>query len=85
MAEIYIAQRRHAEAEPLVLEGNEILQQDRKADPADQREAIELLGKFYTDWAVEAPGTGKMQKALEWNTKLRQFDEALRQQTPTAK
>ena len=78
-------ENKHAEAEPLMLEANEILQQNSQKSQEDKRAMIQDLWKFYTDWAVAAPGTGKIQKALEWSTKLRQFDEALRQQTPTAK
>ena len=79
---VFSQQRKFAEAEPLMLEYHDILQQDQKADPKEQRAAIERLCSFYIEWAAEAPGTGKMQKALEWKRKLTKFDEALKLKNP---
>ena len=36
------------------------------------------------DWAIAAPGTGKMGKVLEWRKKLAEFDAGL-QQKPNVK
>ena len=43
LSEMYGTERRYTEAEPLMLEANEILQQNQKADLKDQREAIRRL------------------------------------------
>src|SRR5206468_2019527 len=43
-------QHKYAEAEPLMLEANEALQQNRQADPKDRRETIERLCSFYESW-----------------------------------
>ena len=40
---------------------------------------------FYMAWAVAAPGSGKIQKSMEWGEKLAQFDKAAREQKPSAK
>ena len=50
-----------------------------------KRAGIESLVNFYFGWAAIAPGGGKMQKALEWQEKLIQFDKTAREQKPTAK
>jgi hypothetical protein len=77
-------QHKHAEAEPLLLEANEIAQQSPQLSVKDKRDSIERLCRFYIDWAVAAPGTGKLDKASVWRTRLTEFDEASRQPKSTA-
>ncbi len=84
LAVTLMRQRKHAEAEPLLLEANDALQLDQQADPKVRRSTIEQIWKFYIDWAVAAPGTGKMNQASEWKRRLTEFDQALPQRKPGA-
>jgi tetratricopeptide (TPR) repeat protein len=63
-------QGKFAEAEPLLLEVYEVAQSNPKADSDERRQAIERLSNFYVEWAAAAPGSGKLQKAMEWRQKL---------------
>src|SRR6266511_3456874 len=74
--------RKFAEAEPLMLETHDFVQQNPKAPPTEKRATIERLWKFYIEWAAVAPGTGKMDKASEWRKRLTEFEEASSQSKP---
>lgn len=69
-------QRKHADAEPLILEANDILQLDPKRSHDEKRAGIKRTRDFYFDWAAAATGTGMIAKATEWSRKLAEFDEA---------
>ncbi len=71
------SQKRFAEAEPLLLESSErVLSKPEVA--ANWRPGIySQLTRFYENWDVAEPGTGKREKAAEWAAKL----EALRAAT----
>ena len=65
------------EAGPLLLEGNEALQQMTKIDDRKyQRDALTRLVRFHEAWDELAPNTGKAAQAAEWKTKLADFDKA---------
>jgi len=68
-------QGKHADAEPLLLEAIEPFQRDPKQSADQKRAAIKRVRDFYIDWAVAAPGTGKMAKSAEWSWKFVDFDE----------
>ena len=62
-----LAQKRYAEAEPLLLSGYEGLKQRREKIPAEHKprlkQAVERLVSFYE-------GTGRPEQAAEWKKKL---------------
>lgn len=58
-----------------MLEAQEIVQQNPRSSADEKRAGIERVWKFYIDWAVAAPGAGKMAQALAWKKKLNAFDE----------
>jgi hypothetical protein len=64
-AEVRIAKL--AEAETLLLQGNEPLQQS-SADNKYKRDAVERLVRLYEAW-------GKRDKVSEWQQKLKTFDK----------
>jgi serine/threonine protein kinase/tetratricopeptide (TPR) repeat protein len=61
------------EAESLLLEGSETLQQDAKADRTSKREAITRLVRLYEAW-------NKPDKTAEWRKKLAAFDKTEEEQ-----
>ena len=79
VARTFQREEKFAETEPLLLELNDLLQPSDRVASNRKREAIECLWQFYTSWAVAAPNTGKMEKALEWRKKLTRFDETSKQ------
>jgi len=66
-------QTKLAEAEALLLEGNQRLQQSNSADRKYKRDALERLVRLYDSWEVFAPNTGKSWQAQEWREKLDAF------------
>jgi hypothetical protein len=56
-----------AEAETLLVEGNERLQASRSADEKYKRDALERLVRLYEAW-------GKPEKRSEWQQQLDAFD-----------
>ena len=56
------------EAESLLLEGNEALEQGEKVDRKYQRDSLVRLGRLYEAW-------GKREKAAVWQQKLADFDK----------
>lgn len=79
LAAVFEQDDKRAEAEPLLLEGNALLQSSDQVSDKEKREAMEGLWRFYAAWAVAAPNTGKIQKSMEWSEKLAQFDKALKE------
>ena len=69
-------QHKHAQAEPIILELNDIVQQNSEATPKQKVDALERLCAFYIDWSVAAPGTGKIDKVLQWQKRLVEFKAA---------
>jgi serine/threonine protein kinase/tetratricopeptide (TPR) repeat protein len=59
-----------AEAETLMLEGNERLQQGKSADHNYQHDALERLVRLYQAWDAAAPNAGNSTQAEEWKKKL---------------
>lgn len=84
LARVLLQQRKHAEAEPLLLESHDLLLGSLESSLQYKRDSIERLWKFYIAWAVAGPGTGKMEKAREWQRKLTAFDQAAEQKKPSA-
>ena len=78
-------QENYAATEPVMLEGNDLVQQSPETSSDEKRAWLEKLRSFYIDWAVAAPGTGKMAKAAEWGEKLAAFDELSLQSKPDTK
>ena len=72
------------EAEPLLVEGNEALQQSQSAERKYQHDALERLVRFHEAWDELAPNTGKTAQAAEWKTKLADFDNAGLKKTDAA-
>ena len=68
-----LAQKRYAEAEPLLLSGYEGLKQRREKIPAEHKprlkQAVERLVQLYE-------GTGRPEQAAEWKKKLAELNEA---------
>ena len=48
--------------------------------PAEKRETMKALADFYMAWAAAAPGSGKIQKSMEWGEKLAEFDKVLKEE-----
>jgi tetratricopeptide (TPR) repeat protein len=70
--------KKYDQSEPLMLEAIRIIQANQQATVAEKRTQIEIIWKFYVDWAVAAPGSGKMQEALKWRKQLTEFEERLK-------
>jgi len=66
-------QSKLTEAETLLLEGNEQLQQSKSVDREFQRDALERLVRLYEAWHEIAPHTGKAEQAQVWKHKLEAF------------
>jgi tetratricopeptide (TPR) repeat protein/predicted Ser/Thr protein kinase len=75
-------QDKHKEAAPILLDLHDSLQQSPEAGPQEKRDSFERLRRFYISWALAAPNTGKMEKAMEWTRKLTEFDETSRDTGP---
>jgi tetratricopeptide (TPR) repeat protein len=75
------AENNYEEAERLMLQANEIVQKSALATAVQKRQQIGTLCEFYSHWAIAAPGTGKMQKLLEWQKRLTDFERSSRQKT----
>ncbi len=74
--------KQHEKAEPLMLEAIRIIQTNQQATAAEKRTQIEIIWKFYVDWAVAVPGSGKMQEALNWRKQLTELEERLKVKQP---
>jgi tetratricopeptide (TPR) repeat protein len=76
LGEALVGQGRFAEAEALLLQGQDEVKQHNLA--ADfQKDALEQLVKFYTDW-------GKPDHAAEWQKKLDEYNAAAAGPRPAA-
>src|SRR5439155_15117931 len=64
-------QTKLVEAEALLLEGNDGLQQSKSAEY--KRDALERLVRLYEAWETSVPNTGKPGQAQEWRAKLEAF------------
>jgi len=76
MADLLQIQGKFAEAEPLLMEAFDYLQNGPKTTPPFQRGVLEHLTRFYEAWDKAAPATGKSAQAIEWQKKLEGFDKA---------
>jgi serine/threonine protein kinase/tetratricopeptide (TPR) repeat protein len=65
----------YAKLEPIVLEYTTLICSDPDVVPDDKRDKMKRMASFYVDWAVAAPGTGKIKKSAEWEEALRRFDQ----------
>jgi hypothetical protein len=63
-------QSRLTEAEGLLLQGYNRLQQTESADRLFKSDALERLVRLYQAWDAAAPNTGKSAQADEWKQKL---------------
>lgn len=61
---------RHAEAEPLLLEGYERMKDHPEASNVRKREALERIVKLYDAWNEAEPDAGYDAKAAAWLAKL---------------
>jgi hypothetical protein len=64
------------EAELLLLQSLESLQQNKKAGASYQRDTLTRLVRLYEAWDELVPNTGKATQAAEWEMKLANFDKA---------
>ncbi len=71
-----------AEAELLLLEGNDRLQQSKSAGIKYQRDALTRLVRLYETWDELLPGKDKASQATAWNKKLSEFDNANAEKKP---
>jgi hypothetical protein len=62
-----------AQAEKLLLEGNEGVQQASAASYNDKHDALERLVRLYCAWDAFAPWTGKSAHAQQWKQSLETF------------
>jgi serine/threonine protein kinase len=61
---------RFAEAETLLLGAHETLNRTAGNQPRHERTAIQNLAELYTTWDAAEPGTGRAEKAAEWQARL---------------
>ena len=73
-----------AEAEPLLLEGNERLQQSKSAGIKYQRDALVRLVRLYETWDELIPEKDMAAQATGWKKKLSEFDNAGTEGKPAA-
>jgi eukaryotic-like serine/threonine-protein kinase len=62
------------EAEPLLLEGHQGLQENQSANDRQQRDALTRLVRLYEAWDELAPNTGRAARAADWKRRLAAFD-----------
>jgi tetratricopeptide (TPR) repeat protein len=67
-------QAKFAEAEILMIEGNEVLQQSQSIHWTPRRGGLERLVRLYEAWDEIAPNTGKAEQAQGWKKKLEALD-----------
>jgi TPR repeat protein len=70
-------QKKYEEAETVLIENNTLLQRSDRVSAEEKVASMRTLSSFYRTWAVAAPGTGKIQKSMEWSRKVTHFNEAL--------
>jgi hypothetical protein len=73
-AELFQAQGRNAEAEPILLEAAEHSASANKMERLHRRRIIERLARFYAAWNKAAPDPATLARAAEWSGKLADFD-----------
>ncbi len=80
LGESLLGQKRFADAEPLLLSGDEGLRQRDALIPPlfkpVEREAMERLVRLYAAWDAAAPNTGKAAEVAAWRTALAEFDRS---------
>jgi hypothetical protein len=81
-------QKKHAEAEPLLLAGYEGLKQRETTIQQQGKirltEALERLVQLYTDWHAAEPDKAYDAKAAEWQTKLNEFKASQAAEKPAS-
>src|SRR5262249_42832331 len=66
-------QSKLGEAETILLQSDERLQQDKSADRRFKGDSLERLVRLYQSWDAAAPGGGKSVQAEAWKKKLEGF------------
>ncbi len=70
IGEALVAQRRFAQAEPLLIEAQKALTLAADAPNEVRRNAIRRLVDLYEAWERASPGQGKMTEAARWKARL---------------
>ena len=70
IGETLLAQKKFAQAEPLLLEAQEKLAASAEAPVDARRKAIHRLVDLYESWELGSPGQGKMAEAARWKARL---------------
>jgi non-specific serine/threonine protein kinase/serine/threonine-protein kinase len=73
-----MAQKKYTDAEPLLIGGYEGMKQRAALIPATGKirlkESVERIVKFYRNWSLVEPGSGKSEKAAWWEKELQTVD-----------
>lgn len=70
IGEALLAQKKFAQAEPLLLEAQESLAAAGAAPANARRKAVQRLVDLYAAWERASPGQGKMAEAARWKARL---------------
>lgn len=84
LGDALVAQKRFAEAEPILLEAHERYKTHRLVNPTERTNGAEHLIMLYQAWDVAEPNAGYAAKATEWQEWLAQA-EAAQASVPTQK
>jgi len=78
LGDALVAQKRFAEAEPVLLEAHERYKTHRLVNPTERTNGAEHLILLYQAWDAAEPGMGYADKAADWQEWLFQAESVLR-------
>ena len=73
LGEALVGLKRYAEAEPLLVEAQEVLSADATAAQSWKRTSVELLARLYVEWNGLEPQARKVELAERWGNRLREM------------